>query len=128
MLRVGAINLSQLYIVDLELWHLGSKHNRSSIDEVRQVVEKNATPQERVRDEFMGNTLCLMKVSVFGEKLNQLLNLDAVAEIEFPPAVHFDEAMAHRATRLNFPTPPRPPRMAQESALSTVALCPNIRY
>lgn len=100
----------RLYVVDLELWHRGSMPlTRSSVEGVRRLVQNAPTPDERVRDEFVGDTLCLMKVSVRGAKLSQLLDLDAVAEVELPPAAVFDITMANRSTARQFPTPPRPP-------------------
>jgi hypothetical protein len=104
------IDLQRLYVVDVELWHRGSSVlTQASVGEVRRLVQTTAAPDERVRDEFVGDTLCLMKVSVRGAKLGQLLELDAVAEVELPPVAVFDVTMANRTTSRQFPTPPRPP-------------------
>lgn len=105
-----AIDLQQLYVVDLELWHRGSALLTSaSVDEVRRLIENMATPNERVRDVFIGDSLGLAKVSIHGAKLGLMLELDVVAEVELPPVSVFDTSMAKRATARQYPTPPRPP-------------------
>jgi hypothetical protein len=96
--------------VDLELWYRGTAElTQQSLDEVRRLVRQAPLPDERVRDQFVGDMLCLAKVSVRGLKLSQLLDLDAVAEIELPPAAVFDVTTANRVTSRQFPPPPRPP-------------------
>ena len=104
------IDLQKLYVVDLELWHRGSAHlTRASLDEVERLIKNDPTVEERIRDKFIGDSLCLAKVSIRGTKLSQLLNLDVVAEVELPPSVVFDVSMANRTTARQFSTPPRPP-------------------
>jgi Subtilase family len=104
------IDPQRLYVVDLELWHRGSVSlTRASLDEIRRLLGNMPTLDERIRDEFIGESLCLAKVSVRGPKLSQLLDLDVVAEVELPPVAVFDSSMAKRATARQYPTPPRPP-------------------
>jgi Subtilase family len=104
------INPLRLYVVDLELWHRGSATlTRDSLDEVRSLLGNMPTLDERIRDEFIGESLCLAKLSVRGTKLSQLLDLDVVAEVELPPVAVFDTTMARQVTARQFPTPPRPP-------------------
>jgi hypothetical protein len=104
------IDPQRLYVVDLELWHRGSTPlTRTSLDDVRRLLGHMPTLDERIRDDFIGESLCLAKVSVRGTKLSQLLDLDVVAEVDLPPVAVFDTAMANRATARQYPTPPRPP-------------------
>ena len=49
------------------------------------------------------------EVSVRGDKLDSILDLDVVAEVDIPPTPNFDAHSAKQTTRRNFPTPPRPP-------------------
>jgi hypothetical protein len=103
------VDPSRLYVVDVELWHRGTKALADqAVAELRQVIVDRAAPDERLRDHFVGGTLCLAKVSVRGEKLGCILDLDVVAEVDFPPTPLFDNQSATRATPRDFPTPPRP--------------------
>jgi hypothetical protein len=104
------INPSDRYVVDIELWHPGgSQSARRALDEVRQLVQTAPENGERVLDEFSGQFIVLVKVAVNGNKLHALLELDIVAEANFPPKPHFDPIQAGRVTARDFPTPPRPP-------------------
>jgi hypothetical protein len=103
------IDPSRLYVLDVELWHRGTQEAaRSALHELDLLVRNDAEPDERRRDEFVGDTLCLARVSVRGAKLDQLLDLPVVAEADFPPAPVFDAATVKRATHREFPIPPRP--------------------
>ena len=104
------IDPQRLFVVDLELWHRGSTTQiRASLDVVRRLLGNLPTLDERIRDEFIGDTLCLAKVSVRGAKLSQLLEIDVVAEVELPPVAVFDTLMAKTATARHYSTPPQPP-------------------
>jgi len=100
------INPSDRYVVDIELWHPGgSQSARRALDEVRQLVQTDPENGERVLDEFSGQFIVLVKVAVNGNKLHALLELDIVAEANFPPKPHFDPIQAGRVTARDFPTP-----------------------
>jgi hypothetical protein len=103
------IDPSSLYVLDVELWHRGTRiFAQQGMEELRQLVRHRATPEERVRDDFIGETLLLARVSVLGTKLDRLLDLDIVAEVDFPPTPLFDAQAVRQATLRDFPTPPRP--------------------
>ena len=109
--RIGenghSIGLNELYYIDLELWHRGTDSlARQAVREIEQFVESSPEDGERICDRFSGQLLCLVKVAVRGSKLNQLLNLDIVAEAELPPQPFFDHRQAQRTPARQFPTPP----------------------
>jgi hypothetical protein len=105
-----AINRSRLYVLDVELWHRGTRIlAQQALNELRQLLADFPAADERLRDDFIGDTLCLARVSVRGAKLNGILDLDVVAEVDFPPTPVFDAHSAKQTTRTAFPTPPRPP-------------------
>ncbi len=60
-------------------------------------------------DSYIGDAILLAKVAIKGSKLEQLLNMTIVAEVELPPVADFDPIQAGRATARDFPKPPRPP-------------------
>jgi hypothetical protein len=105
-----AIDRTRLYVLDVELWRRGTRDlAQQGLNELRQLLADHPAADERLRDHFIGDTLCLARVSVRGAKLNALLDLDIVAEVDFPPTPVFDARTAKQLTRTAFPTPPRPP-------------------
>ncbi len=104
------IHLSNRYVVDVELWHPGgSQSARRALDEIRQLVQTDQADGERVLDTFSGQFIVLAKVAVRGPKLDALLDLDIIAEVDLSPQPHFDPIIARRITSRDFPSPPRPP-------------------
>ena len=103
------IHSDRLYVVDVELWHRGTDElARMAISELRQLVSTNPRPNERLCDSFVGQLLCLARVAVFGDKLNSLLALDIVAEVDLPAQPVFDHRQALRTTERDFPAPTIP--------------------
>ncbi len=105
-----SVDRSALYLLDVELWHRGTEQlARVALDELRRLIEHNASDHERICDSFVGRLLCLARVAVTGAKLNALLGLDVVAEADVPPTPVFDQRAAAQATDRQFPAPPIPP-------------------
>ena len=104
-----AIQLDRLYRVDVELWHRGTDElARAAVRELSLLVDSDASNEERLCDTFIGDLLCLARVAVRGAKLDALLNLDIVAEVELPPQPVFDARAARFVTARDFPPPPSP--------------------
>jgi len=104
------INLSDRYVIDVELWHPGGSESAGrALNEIRQLVQTAPENNDQVLDEFSGQFLVLVKVAVNGNKLRALLEMDIVAEANLPPKPHFDQIQAGRVTARDFPSPPRPP-------------------
>ena len=98
-----------LYVLDVDLWHRGTPAlAQESIAELRKLVQDRSSPVEKFSDTFIGDVLCLARITVIGEKLNRLLEMDAVAEVDLPPQPVFDSYSAATVTPRDFPTPPRP--------------------
>jgi hypothetical protein len=101
---------TQLYIVDVELWHRGTRAlAHAAIDEIRNLIDDTAALGERLSDQFVGETLCLARLRLSGVKLSRLLDMDIVAEVDFPPVPIFDARTALEVTPRDLPIPPRPP-------------------
>jgi len=104
------IDRSNLYVVDLELWHLGgSEGAKRALDEIRLFVGADQADGERLLDTFSGQFITLAKVKISGAKLDALLELDIVAEADLPPKPLFDPIRTDRVTARDFSRPPRPP-------------------
>src|SRR5262249_37583393 len=107
----NSIVADQMYVLDIELWHRGtSELAQQMLGELRRVVDDNRSEGESLSDTFAGELLCLARVRVRGEKLSQILELDAVAEADLPAQPVFDPRQAARVTPRDFPPPPFPPK------------------
>ena len=106
----AGIDISLRYIVECELWHPGgTEGGRRVLNELRTLIDTDRTPEERVMDTFTGQFTILAKVAVFGRKLESLLALDVVSEVNLPPKAVFDPIRAAEVTSRDFDTPPHPP-------------------
>jgi hypothetical protein len=104
-----SIHADRLYILDVELWHRGTDElGRAAITELRRLVEQAPAEGERLCDSFVGQLLCIARVTIRGSKLDALLDLDIVAEADVPPQPSFDHLQALRATAREFPLPSVP--------------------
>lgn len=107
----GAARLvaDRLYFVDVELWHRGSHASaQADLRELTEFVRSGQQREERVCDKFEGESVCLARVAIMGGKLDRLLEMPIVAEVDLPPVPIFDNIQASRATPRNFPPPARP--------------------
>jgi Subtilase family len=104
------IDLVRTYVLDVELWHRGSKGlAQAAILELRRMLQDAPAAGERLSDEFIGESLCLARVSLSGLKLDRLLDMDVVSEVDLPPVPIFDARAVREMSRRDFPTPSRPP-------------------
>ena len=105
-----SVDPDYLYVVDVELWHQGTDDlARAAVDSMRILVNDGLRDGESLHDSFVGSSLCLVRLAVRGNKLDALLSLDIVAEVELPPQPVFDPWKAYRTTKRDFPEPPPPP-------------------
>ncbi len=96
-------------VVDVELWHPGTAAVRRSLAELQEAVTALGGGFARIVDKYVGGDLVLARVKARGAVVNQLLDLDAVAEIDLPPRPQIDISMLTSATAESFPTPVPPP-------------------
>lgn len=108
--NANRINLREIYIVDVELWHRGTRDlAETSLQELRNLLRTSQNVNNQVLDHFVGENLCLARVRVNGEFLSKLLDLSVVAEVEIPPQPVLNTVEVQRLTARDFPpiTPPR---------------------
>jgi subtilisin family serine protease len=104
-----SIDSATLYVLDVDLWHRGTTAlAKVSVTEVQKLVQDGTKAGEKFSDTFIGDVLCLARITVTGEKLSRLLEMDAVAEVDLPPQPFFDAYSAATVTPRDFPSPPRP--------------------
>ena len=82
--------------------------SRDALGELEQLLADQARPGERLRDSFVGDLYCLARISVLGRKLSRLLEMQVVAEVEFPPVPVIHATHIGKATKRDFPIPPPP--------------------
>jgi|SRR5580658_2533553 hypothetical protein len=97
------------YNVDVELWHRGTTNLAlASVQEVDALLRTSGTANSRIVDRYVGDTLCLLRVRSTGATLSRLLDLQVVAEVDFPPRPDFDPVAAANVTARSYPDVPRP--------------------
>jgi subtilisin family serine protease len=104
-----SIDSASRYVLDVDLWYRGTPVlARESLSELLRLIQDKADSDEKLSDSFVGAMLCLARVTVTGQKLGRLLELDAVAEVDLPPQPAFDNHTAFLKTPHDFPSPPKP--------------------
>lgn len=82
-LRYVSIEDEQRYTVDVEVWYFDTHSQcEKRLRELRSTIERNGGTW---LDYYLGNSLCLARVLVTGNLLNQLLHYSIVASIDLPP-------------------------------------------
>lgn len=100
---------SQVYTVDVEVWHRGTRDLAlASAQEVETVLREAGTRDERILDRYVGEALCLLRVRATGNTVSRLLDIQAVAEVDFPPQPTFDQIAAASVTARDYPAPSQP--------------------
>ncbi len=105
----ASLSPDQTYTLDVELWHRGS-HDlaNAGIGELATLIENTTVTGERLHDQYVGDYMVLARVTVTGPKLDQLLEMDIVASVEYPPVPSIDAFLARSTTKRDFPEPPHP--------------------
>jgi len=99
------------YVLDVDLWYRGTDAlARESLKELQKLIDDALVAGEKLSDKFAGDAICLARVTMTGDKLGRLLEMDAVAEVDIPPQPVLDPVVALRKTPRDFPEPPKPPR------------------
>jgi hypothetical protein len=71
------------YVVDIELWDLGARELcRARVGEMRKYVESRGG---QVTDDYIGESLVLLRATCSGKVVGELLGIDSVATVDLPP-------------------------------------------
>ncbi len=74
--------------LDVELWArgLGAQAAQNDIQEINTIINSDSRRVgEAVLDTYAGSTICQARVRLSGARLRQLLQMDIVASVDFPP-------------------------------------------
>jgi subtilisin family serine protease len=100
---------NERYILDVELWHRGTRDLAlASLQELRDLLLALGVANDKVLDHFVGDHLCLARLSASGATLSRVLGLDAVAEVELPPIPSLNAASVRQLTARDFPSTTSP--------------------
>lgn len=79
----AAIDDEKEYVIDVELWDLGTRDvNRAKVAEIRRLVEEQGG---RVTDDYVGESMVLLRCRCSGRVIKDLLDVDYVAVVDLPP-------------------------------------------
>ncbi len=77
------IQASEDYTIDVELWDLGNRQLcRHKLDEIRAYVKSRGG---RVTDDYIGESLILLRARCRGVVVHELLQIDSIASVDLPP-------------------------------------------
>ncbi|MFP5205891.1 MAG: S8 family peptidase [Acidobacteriota bacterium] len=103
------INPDALYIVDVEVWHRGTRDlANASLQEINDLFQADTQRRGTILDQFVGDHLCLARLRVAGALLSTILDMDVIAEVELPPIPQLNVAEVRNTTARDFPAPPPP--------------------
>jgi Subtilase family len=109
-LRLAAHPLApeELARLDLELWHSGRDESYARIAELRAFLAARNTASRdiRVTDDWVGTSICLLRVRVDQPTLDTLLSFDFVKEIDRRPEPTFEMAAVTQLGLMNITVPP----------------------
>ena len=77
------LQAGQQYVIDVELWDFGT--HAANLERVNQLGTFVRTRGGEATDQFIGESLVLIRVRTGGELLRELLGLDSVAQLDLPP-------------------------------------------
>lgn len=93
LLELEPLQAGEIAALDLELWHTGDHQEMQKyINQVRQGLRDRATPTVplNLTDFYIGDYLCIARIKVNQEALNDLLTEVIVKEIDRRPKVAFE--------------------------------------
>ncbi|MBE9570247.1 MAG: S8 family peptidase [Proteobacteria bacterium] len=110
LLREVRLEPTQKYALDLELWHPGDGQTaRQTLDQVEAFISQNGG---KVMDRYVGTSVCLARVIVQGNMIDQLLQLEPVAKLDLPPRPTLTVAEVSQLSLGDFPPITSPPTEA----------------
>jgi hypothetical protein len=81
--KPGDFNDSSLYIADVELWDVGTHDmNERRVAQLRRFIESE---HGRVTDQYVGESMVLLRVRATGLLIKKLLYTEYVATVDLPP-------------------------------------------
>jgi len=106
ILDVSDLVLDRTYVLDVEVWDFGGRDaNFRKVTELERFIRSQGGEST---DHYIGESLVLIRVRVAGSVARQLLNIDAIAQIDSPPRLSLSVSDMLRKTLGDFPPAPEP--------------------
>ena len=113
---------NEIYTLDLELWPLENRHLIDiQIDEIRQFLVRN---KGELLDYYAGSSLILLRVRCTGQVVKELLEIESIATIDFPPQADASTGEMLDLTIDEFPLTPEPPDGAPSVTILDTGITP----
>ncbi len=112
LLELKPVQPDELAALDLELWHTGDrKEMQKYLDDIADVLESlsDDTSPMRMSDSYVGDYLCIARIKVTHEILDELLLEEMVKEIDRPPQPAFERPGDYNLPISSFPEVISPP-------------------
>ncbi|WP_417040293.1 S8 family serine peptidase [Cylindrospermopsis raciborskii] len=112
LLELNPVQPGELAALDLELWHTGDrKEMRKYLDDIADVLKSlsDDTSPMRMSDSYVGDYLCIARIKVTHEILDELLLEEMVKEIDRPPQPAFERPDDYNLPISSFPEVISPP-------------------
>lgn len=85
---LGDILEDRDYVLDLELWHVGSyKDCKNKVEEFEKYLKQNGG---KLTDQYIGSSIVLARIFLKGRILRTVLEFEAVAQVDLPPKLSFE--------------------------------------
>jgi hypothetical protein len=80
---LNSFNDTEEYVIDIELWDFGTQQlNRAKVDALRGFIEREGG---RVSDQYIGESMVLLRARITGALIKSILEIDYVATVDLPP-------------------------------------------
>lgn len=112
LLELEPLQANEIAALDLELWHTGDRAEMQKyIDQIRQDLQKKSTDIApfNLTDFYLGDYLCVARIKVNQELLDQLLNEFIVKEIDRRPKAAFETRTDYNPSLSELPNVISPP-------------------
>lgn len=111
LLRAETLEEKNTYVLDLELWPLGDGAERARrFAQIREHIESR---EGQVLDHVDNESMSIARIRVSGRLADDLLNMDPVASLDFPPQPSWLVANVLRISLQDLPPVPSPPENSE---------------
>jgi len=106
-LELDPLKPNEISALDLELWHTGDRvEMKKYVDQLRQRLQEYPSQSAEINltDYYIGDYMCVTRVKINQEILNQLLTELIVKEVDRPPKVAFETRAEYNLSLSELPS------------------------
>jgi hypothetical protein len=106
LLAAETIQANESYLLDVEVWHANRETARKYLEQVKDFVTARGG---EYLDDFIGASLAMARLRVTGKLLQDLLEVEVIYRIDFPPQPTLRYLEVFEKSVEDFPPTPIPP-------------------